>query len=293
MNGVVSVGVERLIALLAVAGGVSVVFALGACAPIMSLAGSSGPAVVLATQFDRIKLLGDGVSYVQTGKTLSDHAISNVVGADCSTFNVASGSPVCSSTLNQAAPVEERQSSTSAGIAIGSRQASIPDAVRGTPLAAIRGGEIERFDCTSGTPHWHARIAFEAQGGQVLGFAYYSIWKPRTCSIHLMRDTAGIKWTAAPDGTDRVDTPQGRFVIRTSADAYVFEFQNVQRGKFCGMPGEINGTMTVKRDPARLHCSVVGVMDTNDPYLEALYGSAPVKDRPQLEAWTGATPWRR
>ena len=111
----------------------------------------------------------------------------------------------------------------------------------------------------------------------MLGFAYYSIWKPRTCSIHFMRDTVGSKWIAAPDGTDHVDTPQGRFVIRTSADAYEFEFQNVQRGKFCGMPGEINGTMMIKRDPARSQCSVVGIMDTNDPYLEALYGSAPVK----------------
>jgi hypothetical protein len=287
LTGVVSIGVHRLIASLAVASGVSSLFALTACAPMMSMAGSSGSGVFLATQFDRLKLLADGFSYAQTGKTLSDRAVSNVAGADCSTFNVAMGKPVCSSSGPRAAPVEERdrsvafnaeaQRSTSAGVAISSQQASVPDALRATPLLAIQTGEIERFDCTSGTPTWHARIAFEAQGGQVLGFAYYSIWKPRTCSIEFMRDTVGSKWIAAPDGTDHVDTAQGRFVIRTSADAYVFEFQNVQRGKFCGMPGEINGTMMIKRDPARPHCSVVGIMDTNDPYLEALYGSAPVK----------------
>jgi hypothetical protein len=89
-----------------------------------------------------------------------------------------------------------------------------------------------------------------------------------------------------------VDTPEGRFVIRTSAAAYVFEFQKVQRGKFCGMPGEINGTMTIRRDPVRLHCSVVGVMDVNDPYLEALYASAPVKPPPHVEARTDAKSWR-
>jgi hypothetical protein len=253
----------------------------------MSLTGSSGPAVLLAAQFDRIKLLADGVSYAQTGKTLSDRALSNVVGADCRTFNVASGNAVCSPSTPRPAPVEERnpaavvsaeaQRSTSTGIAINSQRASVPDALRAAPVPAVARGEIEQFDCTSGTPHWHARMAFEAQGGQVLGFAYYSIWKPRTCSIHFMRDTLGISWIAAPDGTAHVDTPQGRFVIRTSADAYVFEFQNVQREKFCGMPGEINGTMTIRRDPARPHCSVVGVMDANDPYLEALYGSAAVK----------------
>ena len=252
--------------------------ALSACAPILSLAGSSGPAVFLATQFDRIKLLADGVSYAQTGKTLSDRALSNVVGADCSTINVATGNPICS-TVNQRAPVEERQLSAASGVAIGRPQGPIPGVPGPTPLPVIVRGEIERFDCTSGTPQRHARIAFEAQGGQVLGFAYYSIWKPRTCSIHFTRDTLGIKWSASADGTNHVETSQGRFVIRTSADAYVFEFQNVQRGKFCGMPGEINGTMTIKRDPATPHCSVLGVMDANDPYLDRLHGSAPVEVR--------------
>jgi hypothetical protein len=234
-----------------------------------------------------MKLMADGVSYVQTGKTLSDRGLSNVTGADCSTFNVALGKAVCSPSRPRAAPVEDRdpssavnaraQPSRSAGVAISSQHASIPDALRATPLPAIAKGEIERFDCTSGTPTWHARIAFEAQGGQVLGFAYYSIWKPRTCSIHFTRDTVGSKWIAASDGADHVHTAQGRFVIRTSADTYVFEFQDVQREKFCGMPGAINGTMTIKRDPARSQCSVVGIMDANDPYLEALYGSTAIK----------------
>jgi hypothetical protein len=284
---VVLPGVHRVIASLGIAGGVSSLFALSACAPIMSLAGSSGSGVLLAGQLDRVKLLADGVSYAQTGKTLSDRALSNVVGADCKTLNVASGNAVCSPLARRTVPVEERKPSdafttqarrsTTAAIAIKSHQASIPDALGAKPLPAILTGETERFDCTSGTPTSHARIAFETRGGQVLGFAYYSIWKPRTCSIHFMRDTAGSKWTTAPDGTDHVHTSQGRFVIRTSADAYVFEFQNVQREKFCGMPGAINGTMTIKRDPVRPQCSAAGIMDANDPYLEALYGSTPVK----------------
>lgn len=254
----------------------------------MSLAGSSGSGLVLATQFDRVKLIADGVSYAGTGKTLSDRALSNVVGADCSTFNVALGSAVCSSAKPRAAPVEERnprgalnaaaQRSTSVAIAISSQPSSIADPLRGSARPVVATGETEHFDCTSGTPTWHARIAFEAQGGQVLGFAYYSIWKPRTCSIHFKRDTADSKWIAAPDGADHVYTPQGRFVIRTRADAYVFEFRDVQREKFCGMPGAINGTMTIKRHPAGAQCSVVGVMDTNDPYLDALYGSRLVKE---------------
>jgi hypothetical protein len=139
------------------------------------------------------------------------------------------------------------------------------------PLPPPQKGAIERVDCLTGKPDWHARIAFEAQSGQVLGFAYYSKWKPRTCSIEFMRDTAGSKWSMTADGAIRVDAPQGRFLIRTSAEAYVFEFERVQRRKFCGMPGEINGTMTIKRGSAQPQCSAVGIMDTNDPYLDALY----------------------
>jgi hypothetical protein len=141
------------------------------------------------------------------------------------------------------------------------------------PAPAVHQGAVERIDCMSGEPDWHARIAFEAQGGQVLSFAYYSKWKPRTCSLEVKRNGDGSKWRMTPDGAVRVHTPQGRFLIRTSADAYVFEFDNVRRQKFCGMPGEINGTMTVKRGLAKPECSVAGIMDTNDAYLDRLYKS--------------------
>ena len=65
-------------------------------------------------------------------------------------------------------------------------------------------------------------------------------------------------------------TPQGRFLIQTGKDAYVFEFEQVQRTKFCGMPGTINGSMTLKRGSATPECTVVGLMDANDEYLETL-----------------------
>jgi hypothetical protein len=139
------------------------------------------------------------------------------------------------------------------------------------PVPAVLQGAVERIDCTSGEPDWHARIAFEAQGGQVLNFAYYSKWKPRTCSLEIARDAAGTKWRVTKDGAVRVHTPEGRFLIRSSADAYVFAFENVQRQRFCGMPGEINGTMTVKRAPGKPRCAAAGILDTNDAYLDALY----------------------
>ena len=138
------------------------------------------------------------------------------------------------------------------------------------PLPVLRGAG-ERIDCLSGVEDLHARMAFEARGGQVINFAYYSKWKPRTCALDFERNAPGTKWRLMPDGATRVHTPQGRFVIRTRPDAYVFEFENIERRRFCGMPGDINGTMTIKRNAGGRACSVVGVMDTNDDYLDNLY----------------------
>jgi hypothetical protein len=146
------------------------------------------------------------------------------------------------------------------------------------PLADVPGdkplpvaqGAVERIDCMNGEEDLHARMALEARGGRIESFAYYSKWKPRTCAFDFARNTPGTKWRLTPDGATRVHTPQGRFLIRTRADAYVFEFEQVQRNRFCGMPGQINGSMTIKRGGAP-QCSVVGIMDTNDTYLDTLY----------------------
>ncbi len=134
------------------------------------------------------------------------------------------------------------------------------------PLA----GALERIDCMTGEEDQHARMAFEARGGRVANFAYYSKWKPRTCAFDFSRTSPSTKWRLTPDGATRVHTPQGRFLIRTLPDAYVFEFEQVQRGKFCGMPGDFNGVMIVKRKSVRPECTVAGIMDINDPYLEHL-----------------------
>jgi len=39
------------------------------------------------------------------------------------------------------------------------------------------------------------------------------------------------------------------------------------------MQGEINGSMTIKRGTGAAQCSVIGIMDTNDAYLDGLYRS--------------------
>ena len=123
-------------------------------------------------------------------------------------------------------------------------------------------GPIEKYDCKIGTEDQHARIAVLAQGGEVQSVAYYSKWKPRTCSVHLQRGDAYSKWHNAGDATT-ITTEHGDFLIQTSRGEYQMFFREVDRMHYCGMMGKLNGSMTVTRGP-KLECSVVGIMDRNE-----------------------------
>jgi hypothetical protein len=68
---------------------------LTACAPMLAMVGSHQSVVQLVAQIERVKLAGDGASYVASSKTITDHALSGVVGKDCKVFNVVTREPVC------------------------------------------------------------------------------------------------------------------------------------------------------------------------------------------------------
>lgn len=123
--------------------------------------------------------------------------------------------------------------------------------------------KIERLACRLGTEDRHARIAVEVVNGSVQNFAYYSKWKPRTCSIHLQRGDAYSKWADTASATT-VSTEYGDFLIRTTRAEYQFIFRDVDRMPYCGMLGKLNGSMTLTRGPRR-QCSVEGIMDRNEP----------------------------
>jgi hypothetical protein len=57
----------------------------------------------------------DGVSYVATGKSVSDHGISEVTGRDCAIWRVVKGKPICRDEPTEVAdpaPVEVGQQAT-------------------------------------------------------------------------------------------------------------------------------------------------------------------------------------
>ncbi|MDP2240112.1 MAG: hypothetical protein Q8K18_08105 [Burkholderiales bacterium] len=121
--------------------------------------------------------------------------------------------------------------------------------------------KIERLACQLGTEDRHARIAVEVVNGSVQNFAYYSKWKPRTCSVSIERDDAYSKWHDIGRFTT-VITEKGTFLIENGRNNVHFIFREVERERYCGAEGRINGTLTVWRGQSQ--CELNGVMD-DDP----------------------------
>jgi len=123
-------------------------------------------------------------------------------------------------------------------------------------------GRLEKLECKLGTEDRHARIAIELIGGRLKSLAYYSKWKPRTCSVHIVRDDAYSKWEDPGSVTlVTLNEEKGAFLIDYSRSSVKFLFRDIDRERFCGMTGKITGTLTVTR--GRAQCELEGVMDEN------------------------------
>jgi hypothetical protein len=128
-------------------------------------------------------------------------------------------------------------------------------------------GPKEILTCRDGTEDRHARIAVVTVGGTPESFAYYSKWKPRTCSIYLQRNRDGSKWVDKGAVTN-VSTDRGLFLIEREKGEYRFVFRDVDRERYCGMDGMINGTLTIRKGSER--CEVAGIMEEGIPLGQAV-----------------------
>ncbi len=129
---------------------------------------------------------------------------------------------------------------------------------------AVAKGRLEKLSCTLGTEDRQARIAVELIGGRVTSFAYYSKWKPRTCSVHIMRDDSWSQWQDTGSVTVvTLNEGKGAFLIDHERRAVKFLFREVDRERFCGMEGKITGSLTLTR--GRDRCELEGVMDEAEP----------------------------
>jgi hypothetical protein len=133
--------------------------------------------------------------------------------------------------------------------------------------APVLHGPREVLTCRDGTEDRHARIAVVLVGGKTESFAYYSKWKPRTCSIYLQRNRDASRWSDAGSVTN-VSADRGLFMIEHGKGEYRFVFRDVDRERYCGMDGTINGTLTIRKGSER--CEIAGVMEEGVPLGQAV-----------------------
>lgn len=133
----------------------------------------------------------------------------------------------------------------------------------GSPLpdAPVQGGgRREQLTCFTGNEDRHARIGVELVNERVTYFAYYSKWRPRTCSIEAGRGDSRVRWTDnGAYHTVTLPGQRGKLRIERKGGAYRFVFVDVDRVRYCGMQGKINGSLTVMRGNST--CVVQGIMD--------------------------------
>jgi hypothetical protein len=124
----------------------------------------------------------------------------------------------------------------------------------------------ETLACRLGTEDRHARIAVVLVGGKMNEFAYYSKWKPRTCSIYLQRNDAHSKWKDNGAITT-VNLERGAFMIEHKPGRYHIIFRDIDRERYCGMDGTINGSLTILKGSEA--CQLEGIMEEGTPLGQA------------------------
>src|SRR5689334_20421337 len=85
-------------------------------------------------------------------------------------------------------------------------------------------GRSETLACRLGTEDRHARIAVVVVKGKTDSFAYYSKWKPRTCSIYLQRNRDMFSKWADNGNLTTVNLEKGAFLIEHNKGQYHFIF---------------------------------------------------------------------
>jgi len=142
------------------------------------------------------------------------------------------------------------------------KSAAGPGQGKGPPGGALR-GKREVLACRLGTEDRHARIAVELIGGRTQSVAYYSKVTPRTCSVNIMRNDAFSRWEDSGHVTVvTLAEDKGAFLIDHERRFVKFLFREIDRERFCGMPGKITGSLTVTRGSDG--CELEGVMDGHE-----------------------------
>jgi hypothetical protein len=117
---------------------------------------------------------------------------------------------------------------------------------------------IEKLTCRTGPNDRQARLIVEVVKGRAMEFAYYSRVGTRVCSVHGRRGDAFTKWE--DDGSKaRVKLIEGFALLEYEPGNFRITFVDVGRMVYCGMVGELNGTVEVSK--RKSECGLAGVFD--------------------------------
>ena len=138
----------------------------------------------------------------------------------------------------------------------------------------------ETLACRLGTEDRHARIAVVLVGGKMDSFAYYSKWKPRTCSIYLQRNRDILSKWADNGNITTINLERGAFLVEHKKGEYHIVFRDVDRERYCGMDGQINGSLTIRKGSDQ--CELEGIMEEGTALGKAFVNMEP--DPPPAKA---------
>ena len=118
---------------------------------------------------------------------------------------------------------------------------------------------LEKLSCRTGPNDQQARLIVEVVKGRAMEFAYYSRLGTRVCSVHGRRGDGFTSWE--DDGSRaRVKLIEGFALLEYEPGSFKITFVDVGRMVYCGMVGQLNGTVEVfKRKP---ECTIAGVFET-------------------------------
>ena len=118
---------------------------------------------------------------------------------------------------------------------------------------------LEKLSCRTGPNDHQARLIVEVVKGRPMEFAYYSRDGTRVCSIHGRRGDFYTKWEDEGAGKTAVKLLTGSAELEYKPGHVLIKFEDVDRMRYCGMHGELTGSVAVAK--GKSECALEKVFD--------------------------------
>ncbi len=118
---------------------------------------------------------------------------------------------------------------------------------------------MEKFSCRTGPNDEQARLIVQVVKSRPMEFAYYSRLGTSVCSIHGRRGDAYTKWEDQGNGKTAVRLLTGSAQLEYRPGHFLIKFSDVDRMDYCGMDGELNGSVEVSSKKSE--CGLTGVFN--------------------------------